>query len=104
MDKTKRRDLRIIWASNASYSYSGYGTFSKDIIKRIIADGWPIAEIAWWGLQGHPINYENHKIYPVMRHVYGSDALVAHSRDWQANVVFAMQDIWALDPNDLKIG
>lgn len=98
----KRRDLRIIWSSNSSFSYSGYGVFTKDIITRMVADGWPVAEIGWFGLQGHPIEHENHKIYPAMRHVYGSDALVHHSRDFGANVIFAMQDIWALDPNDLK--
>jgi len=102
MDTSKRRDLRIIWSSNSSFSYSGYGTFTKNILKRMIEDGWIVGEIGWFGLQGHSIEYNNHKIYPVMRHVFGSDALVAHSLDFQANVIFTMQDIWALDPNDLK--
>lgn len=99
---SKRRDLRIIWSSNSSFSFSGYGVFTKDILKRMVADGWPVAEIGWFGLQGHPIEYNNHKVYPAMRHTFGSDALVHHSRDFGANVIFAMQDVWALDPNDLK--
>lgn len=101
----KRRDLRIIWSSNAHFSLSGYGVFTRDILKRMAADGWPLAEIAWWGVDGHPIettDLPGVRIYPKMRSVWGSDALVHHSRDFEANVIFAMQDIWALDPNDLK--
>src|SRR3990167_346963 len=98
----KRRDLKIIWSSNSSFSFSGYGSFTRDIIKRMIEDDWPVAEIGWFGLQGHPIEYQNHKIYPAMRHTFGSDAIVHHSKDFGANVIFTMQDIWALDQNDLR--
>jgi glycosyltransferase involved in cell wall biosynthesis len=101
----KRRDLKIMWSSNSHFSYSGYGTFTRDIIKRMTEDGWPVAEIAWWGVDGHPIETKDMPgvtVYPKMRHVFGSDAMVYHGRDWKANVIFAMQDIWSLDPSDLQ--
>ncbi len=102
---SKRRDLRIMWSSNSHWSYSGYGTFTKDILKRMTADGWPVAEVAWWGVDGHPVETTDMPgvtVYPKMRHVFGSDAIVHHGKDWKASVVFTMQDIWALDQNDLK--
>jgi len=101
----KRRDLKIIWSSNGHHTFSGYGTFTKDILKRMSSDGWPVAEIAWYGVDGHAVEMTDMpgvKVYPKMRHVFGSDALVHHSRDFGANVIFAMQDIWALDQNDLR--
>src|SRR3990167_8551594 len=68
----------------------------------MLEDGWTVGEIGWFGLQGHPIEYQDHKIYPAMRHTFGSDAIVHHSKDFGANVIFTMQDIWALDQNDLR--
>lgn len=40
--------------------------------------------------------------YPTINHVYGSDAMVLHARDFQADVVFSLQDVWPLHPNDLQ--
>src|SRR3990167_6936530 len=82
-------------------SYSGYGVFSKDLLTRLLADGWTFAEIAFYTLHGNPINQDGWKVYPVMGHPFGSDALVSHSAEFLANVAFTMQDVWPLDPNDL---
>jgi len=97
----KRRDLRILWSSNSPYSYSGYGTFTKSLLSRLVADGWPVAAIAFFGLEGHPIELDGLKIYPKIADPYGGDALIAHGLDWKANVIFTMQDIPTLDPNHL---
>jgi len=98
----KRRDLRILWSSNSPYSYSGYGTFTKDLLSRLIKDGWPVAAVAFYGLQGHPVEIDGLKIYPQMAEPFGSDALVAHGLDWKANVIFTMQDVHTLGSNYLQ--
>lgn len=98
----KRRDLRIIWSSNGHWSNSGYAVFTRDLLTRLQADGWPIAEIAFYGLQGYKATIDNILVYPQIKHPFGSDALFAHSLDFKANVAFAMQDVWSLDVNDLQ--
>jgi len=97
----KRRDLRILWNSNSPYSFSGYGVFTKDLITRLVKDGWPVAAIAFFGLEGHAIEINGLKIYGKIIDPWGSDAMVAHTLDWKANVVFCMQDLGTLNPAEL---
>ena len=68
----------------------------------MVKDGWPIAAIAFWGVQGHSIEIDGLKIYPAMAEGFGSDALVAHGLDWKANVIFTMQDMPTLNPAHLS--
>ncbi len=92
-EQNKRRDLRIIWSSNAPFVYSGYGVFTKELLKRLHDDGWPVACIAFSGLSGGIIdNYDGYKIYPQMSETYGTDALINHGKDFKADVHFTMQD------------
>lgn len=97
----KRRDLRITWNSNASWTNSGYASFTRDLLNRLTKDGWPIAEIAFYGLQGYNIDYNGRKVYPQMADPYGGDAMSNHSVDFKANVVFAMQDLQTIHPSFL---
>lgn len=99
---TKRRDLRIIWSSNGMWTGSGYGIYSGMLLKRLKEDGWPLAHIAWYGLEGHPIELNGIKVYPKLEDVWGADALVSHSQHFGAHVAFTMQDVWALNPQHLQ--
>lgn len=59
---------------------------------------------AFYGQEGY-IDHDsrdNVTYYPKHFHPYGSDTLVEHARDFNADVVFTLQDIWTLDPNHLK--
>ena len=106
----KRRDLRILWNSNAPSANSGYSIETRDVLYRLAKDGWPIAISAFYGIQGGPteIAYPSHlnpelkgvtiKHYPQMSEAWGSDGMFFHGRDFGADVVFSMQDIWTLDP------
>jgi len=98
----KRRDLRIIWNSNGFWTQSGYAVFSRDLLSRLVKDGWPVAMIAFWGLQGHKAIIDGITVYPAMAEGFGSDALVAHGLDWKANVIFTMQDMPTLNPGHLS--
>ena len=42
------------------------------------------------------------KHYPVMSESWGSDGMFFHGRDFKADVVMSLQDIWVLDPNYLS--
>ena len=96
MNKKDRR-LRIVWSSNAHWSMSGYGVFTRDILTRLRDDGWPVAEVAWYGLEGNPIMVDGIKVYPKMGDVWGSDAMYFAAKNFEANVVFNMQDMGFLN-------
>lgn len=98
----KDRRLRIIWNSNGVFVPSGYGVETRDILFRILKDGWPLAHIAFTGLEGGLISINGLTIYPKMGDTWGSDAMLYHSRHFQADVVFSMQDVWTLNPQFLQ--
>lgn len=110
----KRRDLRILFNTNAPHASSGYSIEMRDILYRLKEDGWPLAISAFYGVDGGPteIAYPSHlnpklkgitiKHYPRMSEAFGSDSMYYHGIDWKANVVFSMQDIWTLDPTFLS--
>lgn len=99
---TNRRDLKILWSSNISTSNSGYGTFSKDFLRRLRDDKWPIASVGWAGLEGGtPIEIDGVKTYPRLASPWGDDAMIEHGRHFGANVNFSMQDVWPMNPQYL---
>jgi len=98
--KTKKdRRLRFTWTSNGHWTNSGYGVFTRDFLTRLVKDGWPLAEIAFFGLQGYSAKIDGIHVYPQMAESYGTDAMFHHSKDWKANVAFCMQDIWVANPH-----
>lgn len=94
----KRRDLKILWSSNAAFSNSGYGRFTDDFSQRLLKDGWPIRLIAWAGLAGGNIEYKGITNYPQTESMWGEDALKLHGDSWGANVRFSFQDVHAMNP------
>lgn len=111
---TKRRDLRLLFNTNAPHTNSGYAVEMRDILYRLVEDGWPVAVSAFHGLEAYPadISYPNNlnprfkglkiKNYPSMGNPYGSDAMFYHGNNFKAHAVFSMQDIWTLDPQFLS--
>ena len=103
-----RRDLKIMWSSNGVWTNSGYAVFSQQLLSRMLEDGWPVRHIAFWGLEGYPVDIDMGqfndrfrgkilKTYPRMEDPYGSDGLVLHGKEAQPDVTFTMQDIWTLN-------
>ena len=111
---TKKRDLRIMWNANGTFTNSGYAIEMRDLLYRLVEDGWPVAVSSFHGVEAAPIFIEypdnlnprlkglKIKHYPHMGDPYGSDAMYHHALDWKANAVFAMQDIWTLNPDFLS--
>lgn len=106
----KKRELRLLFNTNAPHASSGYSIEMRDVLYRLAQDGWPVAISAFYGLDGGPTNITypenlNPKLkgitikhYPRMGEPWGSDGMYFHGRDWKAQAVFSMQDIWTLDP------
>jgi len=102
MSKKKEKTLRLFINSNAPWSISGYGQQMNDLVPRIRGKGYQLAVSAFYGLEGGILNINDVVYYPKINHVYGSDAIVHHAKDFKADIVFTLQDIWILHPNDLK--
>lgn len=98
----KRRDLKLLWSSNAPWSNSGYSRFTLDWARRVKKDGWPLALIGWAGLGGGMIKYEDIDVYPQLDSIWGDDALLNHGNHFQANIRFTMQDVHSLNPQILQ--
>lgn len=99
------KKLRIIISSNAPYSKSGYGQQMAELLPLIRDEGYSLATINFFGLQGgiiETVDFPGVKQYPIINHIYGSDALIHHAKDFQADVVFTLQDVWVLNPEDLS--
>lgn len=96
------KKLRIILNTNAQWSTSGYGQQAAELLPLIRDEGYPLAAIDFFGLEGGKVLLDGVVQYPKINHVYGSDAMVLHARDFQADVTFSLQDIWVLNPQDLS--
>ena len=99
-ESTKK--LRIIFSSNALYSNSGYGNQMHDLLPQIKDAGYPLAHVAFFGLEGAPINLNGIKVYPKMGSMWGEDALLHHGNDFNADISMCLQDIWTLEMNTVR--
>ena len=100
--KQKTKKLRCFFNSNAPWSQSGYGQQMAEILPRIVKEGYPVAACDFFGLEGGKLFIDGVLHYPKIAHVYGSDALLHHAEDFKSDVQFTLQDIWVLNPEDLK--
>lgn len=100
--KKQPKKLRILFSSNAPWSISGYGNQVAEILPRMQKLGYPIAMVDFYGLEGGKLMLDGVLHYPKMQHVYGSDAIVHHGRDFKADITFTLQDQWVLHPQDLQ--
>jgi glycosyltransferase involved in cell wall biosynthesis len=101
MSNKKVRKLRTLWNSNGINVPSGYGVFQRDLLYRLKKDGWPIAQSAFVGVEGAVTEINGLTVYPKMNDPFGSDGLAFHSKHFNADVSFSMQDVWTLDSNML---
>jgi glycosyltransferase involved in cell wall biosynthesis len=98
----KEKRLRVLWNSNAMWATSGYAQQSAELLPLMRDEGYPIASVNYFGQQGGKFTLEGILQYPTVNHVYGSDAMVLHGRDFKADVCFSFQDQWTLNPQDIQ--
>jgi glycosyltransferase involved in cell wall biosynthesis len=106
----KDRRLKLFFNSNAPWANSGYGVEMRDLLSRLLKDGWQTAQSCFHGLDvAEPIHYSDPPFneapllcYPKMMDTWGSDALFYHARHYGANVAFTMQDVQVLNPQFLQ--
>jgi len=97
----KKRKLRVLFSSNAPWSTSGYGTQMHDLLPLIHKAGFPTGIVCFYGLEGGKIILDGITCYPKINDQWGGDAVTVFQNDFQADVVFTLQDIWVLNPQHL---
>lgn len=93
--------MRILWSSNAIWACTGYGVQAKHLLPRFVELGHEVAQFAWYGLRGAKLRAAGITLYPAVGDPWGTDVIGAHVKDFKADVVISLQDIWVL-PEDYR--
>jgi glycosyltransferase involved in cell wall biosynthesis len=95
--------MRILWASNAPWAPSGYGTQTTQVVRRLAADGHQVAIAANYGLHGSvrgDPNLPGVPILPMGNAEVGNDILPAHHAMWSEDgpaLLLGLYDVWKYD-------
>lgn len=88
--------LRILWHSNSTWTPTGYGNQTALVTRALYNTGYPIAVSSYYGLEGGLLNLGGIPHYPKMAMTWGEDSMVNHARDFKADIVISLCDIWIL--------
>jgi glycosyltransferase involved in cell wall biosynthesis len=92
--------LRIVWASNAPWTPTGYGGQTNQVVSRMHRDGHAVAVAANHGINALSINFNGVPIFPPALEAYGQDGIVAAYDRWRSSgngeptVVITLFDVW----------
>ena len=89
-----------LWCSNAAWAPTGYGTQTKQVVSRMIADGHAMAVSANYGLEAVMSSWENIEHFPRGFDAYSNDMIHPYFVDWSKQhpnhrpYVFTLYDVW----------
>ena len=100
--------MKIGWLSAASYATTGYGRMTKEIIGRLIRDGYDIINIGgvggspvWGGKLKHHAEIENRDIIipviPTIGDTTGRDVIEIYIKKYQFDVIISLWDSFAIE-------
>jgi glycosyltransferase involved in cell wall biosynthesis len=90
---------RIVWASNAGWTPTGYGEQTAQVTRRLKRAGHEVAIAANYGLEGSTMEWEGIPVYPRGLDVYSNDVIPAYAMDFgrptgQQALVITLFDCW----------
>ena len=92
--------MRIMFTAAAPWVNSGYGKPMRSLVPMLTEAGHEVAIAAFYGFQGTVAEMEiggvQVRVYPIMKASYFNDAIEHHARDFNADVVITLQDVWIL--------
>jgi len=92
--------MRILWASNAPWTRTGYGHQTRLFVPRLEALGHEVAIFANYGLAGSILNLSDTiKVYPAGLHAHGNDIIASHAAHYKADIVITLYDSWCFTPD-----
>jgi glycosyltransferase involved in cell wall biosynthesis len=89
-----------LWVSNAAWAQTGYGTQTKQVVKRMNADGHSVAVAANFGLEATMSEWEGIEHFPRGLDPYSNDVIHPYFMDWRNQhpngkpYVFTLYDVW----------
>lgn len=100
--------LRLMYSSNATWVNSGYGVQGRSLLPRLaelpeFGSRENIAQFAWYGLQGGVHHVDGFTVYPAGIDPYGNDVIDAHMKDFDANILVSLIDVWVMKNTAQKI-
>ena len=100
--KVENKRLRILFNSNAMWATSGYSTQMLEVLPLIQKEGYPLACLDFYGLEGGKLLIDGITHYPKIADQWGGDGLIAHGADFKTDVTITLQDIWVLNPEHMR--
>lgn len=94
--------MRILIWTNAAFANTGYGIQARHMARAFNQLGHPTAIATNFGLMGNSLDWKGIRHYPRWRAALGEDAIEVHAKDWKADAVLSLYDIWTLNPNNIK--
>jgi glycosyltransferase involved in cell wall biosynthesis len=88
----------IHWVGNAVWAQTGYGTQAKLLLPRFVKLGYGVTMTAYYGLQGHVLNFNGLNIFPCGYHPYGMDVCAANANISGAKILMTCIDLWVCEP------
>ncbi len=92
----------VLWYSNSPWCTTGYGTQTKQVTTRMLADGHRVAIASNYGLENTQTDWEGLAVLPRGYDGYSTDILPAYYRDWERQnpdaptVLVTLFDVWVL--------
>lgn len=94
--------MKILWASNAPWTTTGYGQQTAQVVRRLAADGHDVAVAANYGLHGKVMDWEGIPVYPGGVETWSNDVIGAHAQHFGADWVITLADSWVLKAPSLQ--
>lgn len=100
--------LRLLYSSNAFWAASGYGVQGRSLLPRLaelpeFGGREAIAQFAWYGLVGGVHDVDGFRVYPAGTDAYGNDIIDSHTKDFRANIVISLIDVWVMHQTAQKV-
>ena len=91
--------MKLLWFSNSPWSPTGYGEQTKQVVRRMRADGHEVAIHANWGIVGAPQTVDGIPIFPQGAHPYSLDTMDYWADQWlgERGLVISLYDVWPIE-------
>lgn len=95
--------LTATWHSNAPWTYTGYGSQTKQVVRRLAADGHRMAIAANYGIEQMITEWEGVTVFPRGLDAYNNDIVGPYFDDWTSRYPgtkacqFTLFDVWVLN-------
>jgi hypothetical protein len=95
--------LTATWHSNAPWTYTGYGSQTKQVVRRMHADGHRMAIGANYGIEQMVTEWEGITVFPRGLDAYNNDIVGPYFDDWTSRYPgtkacqFTLFDVWVLN-------